>query len=42
VGRVSRTNDVSDIEHVLSFRKNDFVQQNVFFSDIEENTNLGT
>jgi hypothetical protein len=39
VGGVSRTNDVPYIEYVLSFLKNDKVQQPVIFSNINENQN---
>ena len=38
-GRISRTNDVPYIEYVLSFLKNDEVQQPVIFPTIDENQN---
>jgi hypothetical protein len=39
VGGVSRTNNVPYIEYVLSFLKNDQVQQPVIFPNIDENQN---
>jgi hypothetical protein len=37
VGAVSRTTDVPYIEYVLSFHKNEQVQQPVIFPNIDEN-----
>jgi hypothetical protein len=39
VGGVSRTNEVPYIEYVLSFLENDYVQQPVILTNINENQN---
>jgi hypothetical protein len=39
VGGISWTNDVPNVEFVLSFFKNDYVQQPVIFSNMNENQN---